>query len=368
MKKSILLILGIIAFISCNRNDDDVNNDNNSINQLGEACDVKTAIMPPNGFEVSSIGEIDFNGSVQAFQFLDDETGFAMLSKHVGGYVEVFKTTDGGQTWSNLEIGINQYPRNLLFKDENFGIITVQDVTGCPPPNCQDKCVILKTENGGMDWEEVEFEGLKGILYHPKFDSNGNLYAILKLDDQSTLMKSVDNGTSWDTLFSSEDLDFYLATYSFEISGNKIFISAKDGRILVVDTNGQLIKTIDVENSPIWDVEIIDENNLIVVLSGKVIKSTNGGDTWETIYEESARMIGFDSVDKGLMLLEKSSCPTDVYQVNDLIASTNNGGFNWIEAEETATNLLSNFSNSQKMGDGIWHIMIGNELFKIKEK
>jgi photosystem II stability/assembly factor-like uncharacterized protein len=363
MKKSILLILGIIVFISCNKNDDD----DNSINQLGEVCDIKTEIKSPNGFEVNSIGEIDFNGSVQSFQFLDDEIGYAMMSKNVGGYVEIFKTTDGGQSWSNLEIGINQYPRSMLFKDENFGIITVHDVTGCPPPNCQNKCVILKTENGGMDWEEVEFQDLKGILYHPKFDSNGNLYANLKLNDQSALMKSDDNGVNWDTLFNSAELDFNLVTYSFEIYENKIFISAKDGKILVVDTNGQLIKTIEIDNAPIWDVEIIDENNLIVVQSGKVIKSTNGGDTWETIYNESARMIGFDSVDKGLMLLEKSSCPTDVYQVNDLIASTNNGGFNWIEAEETTTNLRINFSNSQKMGDEIWYMMIGNKLIEIKE-
>lgn len=334
MKKSILLILGIIVFISCKRNDDD-----NST----EVCAFRTEIMSPTGFEVNSIGAIDFNGSVKSFQFLDEKVGFAMLSKSVGGYVEVFKTIDGGQTWSNLKIGINQYPRGMVFKDKNFGIITVQDVTGCPPPNCQNKCVILKTENGGINWEEIEFKDLKGVLYHPQYDNEGNLYANLYLDNQSTMMKSVDNGVHWDTLFSSAALDFTLLTYSFEVFEDKIFASSKDGKISVISTSGQLLKTIDVNNSTIWDVEIIDANNLIVVLSGKVIKSKNGGDTWETMYEKSARMIGFDSVEKGFMLLEKSSCPTDVYQVNDLIAATNNGGLNWLEAEETTTNLRNNF-------------------------
>ncbi len=139
MKKSIFLILAIIVFISCKNKEDD-----NSI----EVCAIKTAIKSPTGFEVNAIGEIDFKGNVQSFQFLDDKTGFAMLSKYVGGYVEVFKTIDGGKTWSNLNIGINQYPRGMVFKDEHFGIITVHDVSGCPAPNCQDKCVILKTENG----------------------------------------------------------------------------------------------------------------------------------------------------------------------------------------------------------------------------
>lgn len=170
----------------------------------------------------------------------------------------------------------------------------------------------------------------------------------------------------WDTLFSSADLGFRSVTYSFEIFEDQIFISGIDGKILVVDTNGQLLKTIEIENSTIFDLEILDENNLIAVLSGKVIKTNDGGDTWEIIHDQSARMIGFDSLDKGLMLMESSRCPTDVYQVNDLIASTNDRGLNWTEADMTTTNLRINFSNSQKIEEGIWYMMIRNELIEIK--
>lgn len=106
---------------------------------------------------------------------------------------------------------------------------------------------------------------------------------------------------------------------------------------------------------------------MIVVLSGKVIKSTNGGETWVTIYDGSARMIGFESVNNGLMILQKSVCPNDVYQVNDVIASTNSGGISWNEAEETTTNLHANFKNSQRMGNGIWYMAIGNQLLRIKK-
>jgi photosystem II stability/assembly factor-like uncharacterized protein len=358
MKQSILILIGTLVIISCQKNDD------YSINQLGDVCDYRTEILPPEGFMVSTVGEADFNGNVENIQFVNEQTGFALASKNVGGYVDVYKTTDGGQTWTNLDIGINQYPRSMIFKDENFGIITVHDVTGCPPPNCQNKSVILKTENGGLDWEEVEFEELKGVLYHPKFDSKGNLYAYL----QSSIIKSTDNGETWDTLFSSPELDFALLTFSFELFEDRIYISAKDGKIVVINTHGELIKTIAINKSPIWDVEIIDENNLVIVVSGEVIKSTNGGETWTTIYDHSARMIGFDSTDKGLMILKKSTCPTDVYQVNDVIASTNNGGINWTEAKETTTDLRKNYVNSQKIRDGIWYIMIDNKLIEIKEK
>jgi hypothetical protein len=67
------------------------------------------------------------------------------------------------------------------------------------------------------------------------------------------------------------------------------------------------------------------------------------------------------------MLLNKSSCPSDVYQANDLIASTDNGGITWNEAVETTTNMRINFSNSQQIGDKQWLIMINNRLIQIQE-
>lgn len=375
MKNSISLILGIIVFISCSNVNDDNFIDQND-NRVG-GCVYNSEILSPIGFEVNTIGEINFNGSVKTFQFLDENIGYAMLGNTAGGYVEVLKTIDGGQSWSDLDIGSYQLPRGMIFKDENLGIITVHDVTGCPS-DCQHKTVILKTENGGIDWEEIVIEGLQGTLNHPKYDSEGNLYANLRLmnaqtlDTQLTLMISTDDGASWDTLFSSPELDYTFVTFSFEIFEDKIFASAEDEKILVINTEGEYIKTIETGNSSysgIHDIEVIDEDNLVVVLSGEVIKSANGGETWETIHDRGARMIGFDSADNGLMLLNKGYCSsTGVPNSMDLIASTNNGGLNWLKPEKTTLRLGNGFSNSQKMGDGVWYMMTGKKLIEIIEE
>lgn len=358
MNRILLISLTLIVLISCNKDE----------TLIKEVCEYKTDIKSPIGYVINDVGEIDFNGSTRLFQFVNEQIGYAMLGNNVGGYVEIFKTTNGGETWTDLNIGIDQHPKGMVFKDENIGIITVHDVTGCPPPNCLNKCVILRTEDGGQNWVEKEIEELKGILYHPKYDSEGNLYALLTFDEVSTLMKSTDDGKTWEEFFSSTELGFNLITFSYEISKNKFYISGKNGKLLVVNSNGDLLKILELGSSIIWDLEIVDENNIVVAISDEVLKSNNGGDTWESIYNESARIIGFKSTDKGLMMLNKSSCPTDVYQVNDLIASTNDGGRNWIEAEETTTNLRSNFQNSQKMANGNWFIMIENRLLNIKEK
>ena len=361
MEKLIFVILTVVLLISCDQ-------DETLIEEFGPVCEYKTDIISPTGYDIENIGEIDFNGSVRSFQFVNELTGYAMLGNNVGGYVEIFETTNGGETWTDLNIGIDQHPRGMVFKDENTGIVTVHDVTGCPPPNCLNKCIILRTEDGGENWVEHEIEELKGILYHPQYGNDGNLYALLTLDETAALMKSSDDGLTWEELFSSEELGFSLVTFSYKLFGNVFYISGKDGKLFIVNNNGDLLKTIEIGRTSIWDLEVVDENNLIVTLSGEVIKSTDGGETWETIYNESARMIGFESADKGLMLLNKSFCPTDVYQANDLIASTNDGGQSWIEAEETTTNMRSNFQNSQQMADGNWYIMIGNKLMEIKEK
>ncbi|MBK7428340.1 MAG: hypothetical protein IPI60_15625 [Saprospiraceae bacterium] len=356
MKKVLLLIFVISTLISCLK-------DKASVNEFEGICDFKEEIFSPQGYMIKTIGEIDFNGSVKSFQFVNDLTGFALLSNNVGGNVEIFKTTDGGQNWINLNIGINKLPRSMIFQDENFGFITVHDVTGCPPPNCLNKCVILKTENGGLDWVQVEYEGLNGVLNHPMYDSNGNLYATLNLNSETMIMKSIDNALSWETHFSSADLFLF----SFDIFEDKIYATAEGGRILVIDLDGQLIRTMETGNSSIWDFEILDENNLVVAMSGKVIKTSNAGATWEKIHDQSAKIIGFDSPEKGLMLMQNSSCPTDFYHVNDLIALSDNGGLNWKEAEKPTTNLRIKFKDSQKMRDGGWFIVISNTLMELSE-
>jgi len=364
MKKIILLLFGIVLFAACCKD-----------KPYKNPCETKTAILPPAGYELNTVGEINFNGSIRTFQFVNPRVGYALASNNRGGYVDVLKTTDGGKNWVNLNIIHKQHPKGMIFKDERLGIITVHDTEGCPD-NCKKKCVILKTEDGGITWVEKELKDIKGSLNHPKYDNEGNLYANLSLlnlignsyETKTTLMKSTDDGETWNTFFSSPELHVSLITYSLEIFNDKIFVSAKGNKILVIDTSGKLIKTLEIINRGIYDVEIIDENNVIVVTSSATIKSTNAGETWETIYNGGARMIGFDSVDKGLMLLTKSTClDYDVSYPDDIIAATHNGGIVWEEPKEGATSIKRGFSDSQKMEDNSWYIMINNKLIEIKE-
>ena len=358
---SVFLILLSLALNACQPNP----NDPGGLFQSRKVCEHSSEILPPEGYALRSISTIDYEGFVKAFQFVNEEMGYAMMGKNVGSTLEVLKTTDGGLTWTPLELQSDQYPRGMAFWDENIGIVTVHDVSGCPPPNCQNKCVLFKTENGGQDWTEIELPEQKGILYHPQFDEVGNLYANLQGDQETTLMKSTDQGTTWKAIFSSPELYVSNVIFSLEVLEDRLYLAGKDGKLLVVDTAGTLLQTL---NPPfgVWDLEVLDPQHLVAANPTGAYRSSDGGQTWQTIYEDGARIIGFETQTDGLVIMEKSICPTDVYQVNDLIASTEDGGTNWTEAEATATNLRLGFVNSQRMGTERWYWMLGNQLWEIK--
>lgn len=297
MKKNIFYFLALLIFISCKKDQE----------PLVENCKIKPDITAPNGFILRQIVIPDFNGSFEEIQFVDDKVGYILGSKNAGGYSEIFKTENEGNTWVNLQMEKNSFPINMIFKNKDLGFISTQDVSGCPPPNCLDKCVILKTENGGKTWQEIEYPNLKGTLHHFQFDELGNLYAIQQLYKNSVsstkLIKSTDDGKSWNVLYTSSDLGFSLTTFSFLLYKDKIFISGNNGKLIKINTKGDLLNVVETKQNYFWDVKVVDENNIVVVGNENVIKTIDGGKSWKMTYERSARIINFSSTEKGIMIL-----------------------------------------------------------------
>lgn len=355
MKKKNLVLIGIILFFSCQKDND---------YQPNENCEFKTEISAPEGFEINLISTIQFNGGLNEIQFIDENIGFILGSSNVGGFPEIFKTNNGGITWTDLKLGNRNSSgsvRNMFFLTKEVGFISHYGLNGN----------LLKTTNGGLDWTEMSYQNLNGVTYHIQKDNNNNLYAILfrvdELETQTVLIKSIDEGENWQIINDSPELDISLVTFSFKLFEDKIYISGDNGKIIVTDLNGNQINVIQTDISNIRDLEIIDHNNIVVAGSKKTIKSSDGGLNWTTIYDKSARIINFTNSEKGLMLLNKSYCPGDVYQVNDVIAYTEDGGITWMESQEF-TNLSWNYRDYQKRADGSYIIMLRNELFRINKK
>lgn len=361
MKKTLSLLLAAAALLACQKNPDAGNPYSSTL------CKYQHDVLAPDQYVIEKLGSIAENAYPIKFQMLDDLVGYTVLGRNTGGYVEVHKTSDGGQTWTDLNLNFNQLPRGMSFRDENTGIITLHDVTGCPG-GCLNKCVVLRTEDGGSSWQEHEVTNLKGILLHPTYDANGYLYASLLHDQQNCLVRSLDDGITWDTLYYSSDLNFMSSRFSFSEFGNKIYASGKDGNLLVIDSAGQLINTIQTNANFIYDLAFLDQDNMVLIHSLGVEKTSDGGLTWNKISGSNAQLIGFNSPDQGLMIFTRDYCPGDVYQSNDHIGATADGGLNWSFPDQTTTNLNPQFINAQVLTDGSWLFMIDRTLMRIGEE
>ena len=218
------------------------------------------------------------------FYFLDDTNGFAS-----GQYGATYKTTDGGINWNPIffengfvgDNGIN----GIYFQDNNIGYVT--GVNGR----------IMKTTDGGTSWasNSLTYKEFRQI----QFIDSSTGYA----QSRSNFYKTTNGGNTWALVGS-------LSLYTSVSSSDFIFVNENLGYATTGGTyGGQVFKTTDGGVS--WVIlnngnNIIDEginsicfiNDNVGFISGgfnqrKVMKTTNGGLTWTQVFNQRFGHIQF---------------------------------------------------------------------------
>lgn len=349
MKKILFLLIGICVLISCKENE---------IPEIDENCIFKTELTAPEGFEINLLSSIDFNGQLSKIQFLDKNNGYILGTNNVGGAAEVFRTNNGGESWTDLNLQNRINPHSMFFLTKDKGFISYYEKSGN----------LLITEDGGINWEVKEYENIIGSLHHIQSDGQGNLYACtFDLNSPSVLVKSIDEGQSWNIINNSSEIQLVYSTFSFKIFEDQIYISGKDGKLIVTDFDGSILEIIHTGLTSFFDIEIVDNNNIIINNGSSTIKTKDGGLNWATMYDKRASIINFLNAESGLMLLNKSFCPVDYPIRHDVIAFTKDGGVTWVESQEY-TNLILDYSDSKKIEDGVYIMILKNELYRITEE
>lgn len=95
--------------------------------------------------------------------FVNEKTGWI-----AGGNGVLFSTNDGGKTWKK-ESGVTEDTiRQVYFSDEFTGWLlcerSVYDLK-------QNPSYLLKTTNGGADWQEIEFETVRRNIWQNFFST-----------------------------------------------------------------------------------------------------------------------------------------------------------------------------------------------------
>ncbi len=316
----------------------------------------------------------------------------------------LWKSTDGGNNWENKFDGEFGYFSDIMFVDDNLGYLCSYDIWNN---------YVLKTEDGGQNWQESYSEPRTNANRIIKLEIT-DLGHIISATNDRRIIKSTDQGTNWEVLDVATDVSINSLTVP---SDEAIFVGSSVGTILKSANGGESWSEI---NSPIVsgytltkNLHFLDGLNGFAVLGnqsnqGKLFRTSDGGQTWVELhfgYENSIRGISFDSpligivnvTDIGLLkTLDGGQSWSTIYQnpsisityvkafdeqtflatnLNNLVVVSNNGGETWHTAFENDPNsdqiLSMFFLNPGKgwlTGMGSLIQVYDNPLMAIEEK
>lgn len=225
------------------------------------------------------------------------------------GAGDLFRTTDGGATWTKVASKPGTFIRALGFIDANTGFIG--NVGTDYYPGVTDETPLYRTDDGGATWTAVDLGGqtIKGVcaidivrtqrIYQGVLQPRVVIHAAGRVGGPTGILRSVDGGATWQV----------------------IDMSAHAGMIL--------------------DVKFFDENVGLVFASssrdaastnGLILRTTDGGKSWTPVYRgtRNAELIwkaSFPTRDVGYATVQSY----DPARAQQLIVKTTDGGRTWRE-------------------------------------
>ncbi|MBN8569711.1 MAG: T9SS type A sorting domain-containing protein [Ignavibacteria bacterium] len=238
----------------------------------------------------------DTNYSLRKIYFKDQTTGYILGSSPVGFPVppdtlhsRVYKTTDGGLHWFvELQRVLDVYFNNIEFVNSSTGYMSGGLYSVGPNK-------IFKTTNSGNSWVEIQ-TGVNGAILSQKFtDANTGYLGIM-----NAIYKTTDGGTTWNPVFENAGSYFNLVKDITFINPNTGFAAGgyypdtlSKNRFVIKTTNAGVTWNYlvnDNSNSMINSITVLSEALIYAggtanpapynLNNGFIIRSTNGGITW----------------------------------------------------------------------------------------
>lgn len=289
-------------------------------------------VQTTDGGTTWSLKDFFQDQNLYEIKFINTQTGFAYVSKNViyPGDKSLIYTTNAGNTWNESQTALwgaltfLPISENRMIQATNTGIETLSNFYG----NWQTTYSIptfLAGDTLYYQWEESY-----GNIFQFDLLTNGNILAIgnswnAKLfnqisDSVSFILRSVNNGESWDTLWC--DLPYELKTISF-VDDQIGWMAGEQNRIYKTTDGGlnwslQYVDSLFQNWSMIEQIFALDESNIYGSTLGGFIRSTDGGISWQ-----SSSFPGYNS----LKVFFKNSLEGYAYG-SDLLKTTD-GGVSW---------------------------------------
>jgi len=190
----------------------------------------------------------EYFDSFTHIQFLDENLGF------VGGYNFLLKTIDGGENWNYCYVG---------------GITTSYFLNGMDGFAATTNHLIKRTQDGGSNWITVTTNFDSYMLHF--FNQNTGISC------RGNIYKTTNGGNNWISV--SPNYNIRYVNFVNDFIG---FATADDGNILKTTDSGDnwVLRPTGISES-LNSVSFADQNTgYATSYYSKVLKTTNGGNTW----------------------------------------------------------------------------------------
>ena len=220
----------------------------------------------------ASMQQVKFNEDLFSGSFPNEEEGWAS-----GRHGEILHTSDGGLTWEIQDSGVDYSLPCIYFLDTENGWAV------------GDEGTIVHTKDGGKTWEKqkspVSFY-LMGVFFVTPMQG-------WIVTERTHILKTDDGGQTWEIEFKDEDFILRCVSFADEIHGwaageyGYIYHTADGGKTWEHQAGFYRIaeEEYEIEGGKfIFDIEAVDRETVWATgIDGYVIKTENGGKSWQEI-------------------------------------------------------------------------------------
>lgn len=278
--------------------------------------------LPQKGWQ--KLETAPYPGKQDDITFINERLGW-----YVNGYGSIYHTNDGGENWHKLYEKQGTFFRCVAFLDSLNGF--VGNVGTDYFPNVKDTIPLYQTKDGGKTWLPVSYEGpyVKGLcaidivkepfINHGQIGYVHHLYAVGRVGSPANQLVSHDGGKTWksapvkkgEMLF---DIKMFDTKRGFACSASSANIAESNAVMLYTKNGGKKWKKVYQSNRPFettWKVSFPTEKTGYATIQSynpdpnvkqqRIIKTVNGGKTWEEINlveDATAREFGIGFIDE----------------------------------------------------------------------